>query len=167
MELVHLICRTTESLPATLLPHPSYRKPLYTDGSSLRRFHQPLPQTLQLGLGSRLLLLRRRLQTPVLCQFCYRQKEWVHLFFQSGFHLLLILKISPNHSQNQFLRPCIYKNGQKNRAKTGHFSVQFLPSNHNILWFIPSNSSLFHNTASLLLPQRAPSLGTYPPLSPA
>ncbi len=98
---------------------------------------------------------------PVLCQFRYCHKEWTHLFFQSGFHLLPILKISPNHPQNRFLPVhafgqalCIYKNGQKNRAKTGRFSLQFLPSNHYILWFRPPNSSLFHNTASLLLPPR-------------
>ena len=69
--------------------------------------------------------------------------------------------------QNLFLPLCIYKNGQKNWAKIGHFSAQFLPSNHNILWFRPSISSLSHNTASLLLPQHAPSLETYPLPSPS
>ena len=73
------------------------------------------------------------------------------------------LFFSSNHPKISFLPLCIYKNGQKNRAKTGRFSLQFLPSNHNILWLNPSISSLFHNTASESLTQRAPSTETYPP----
>lgn len=72
------------------------------------------------------------------------------------------LFFSSNHPQNLFLPLCIYKNGQKNRAKTGRFSLQFLPSSHNILWLNPSISYLSHNTASEPLTQRAPCSGTCP-----
>ena len=77
------------------------------------------------------------------------------------------LFFSSNHPKISFLPLCIYKNGQKNRAKTGRFSLQFLPSNHNILWLNPSISSLFHNTASEPLTQHVSYVRTDPPAAPS
>ena len=68
--------------------------------------------------------------------------------FSPSLFLFLSLNFVPKYLKISFLPLCIYKNVEKNRAKTGHFLLQFLPSNHNILWSNPTISSLFHNTAS-------------------
>ena len=98
-------------------------------------------------------------------RYIIKHYQFKILFFCIHHSLCLLLKkyfscliFSSNHPKSHFLPVhafwwilCIYKNGQKNRAKTGQFSLQFLPSNHNILWSNPSISSHFHNTASELL----------------
>ena len=63
--------------------------------------------------------------------------------FLSCIFLQLTLKIT-------VLPLCLFKN----RAKTGHFSFQFLPSNHKILWFNMPIFLFSHNTASELPSQR-------------
>ena len=83
--------------------------------------------------------------------------------FSPSLFLFLSLNFVPKYLKISFLPLCIYKNVEKNRAKTGHFSLQFLPSNHNILWFNMPIFLIFHNTASELPTQHAPSSRTGPP----
>ena len=81
--------------------------------------------------------------------------------FSPSLFLFLSLNFVPKYLKISFLPLCIYKNVEKNRAKTGHFSLQFLPSNHNILWSNMPIFLIFHNTASELPTQHAPSSETY------
>ena len=60
--------------------------------------------------------------------------------FSPSLFLFLSLNFVPKYLKISFLPLCIYKNVEKNRAKTGHFLLQFLPSSHNILW---SNMPIF------------------------
>ena len=89
--------------------------------------------------------------------------------FSPSLFLFLSLNFVPKYLKISFLPLCIYKNVEKNRAKTGHFLLQFLPSNHNILWSNMPIFLIFHNTASELPSPHAPSRGTYQPpqLSPS
>ena len=82
--------------------------------------------------------------------------------FSPSLFLFLSLNFVPKYLKISFLPLCIYKNVEKNRAKTGHFLLQFLPSNHNILWSNMPIFPIFHNTASELPTQHAQSPGTYP-----
>ena len=82
--------------------------------------------------------------------------------FSPSLFLFLSLNFVPKYLKISFLPLCIYKNGEKNRAKTGHFLLQFLPSNHNILWFNMPIFLISHNTASELPTQHAPYSETYP-----
>ena len=75
--------------------------------------------------------------------------------FSPSLFLFLSLNFVPKYLKISFLPLCIYKNGEKNRAKTGHFLLQFLPSNHNILWFNMPIFLISHNTASELPTQHA------------
>ena len=68
--------------------------------------------------------------------------------FSPSLFLFLSLNFVPKYLKISFLPLCIYKNVEKNRAKTGHFLLQFLPSNHNILWSNMPIFLIFHNTAS-------------------
>ena len=70
--------------------------------------------------------------------------------FSPSLFLFLSLNFVPKYLKISFLPLCIYKNVEKNRAKTGHFLLQFLPSNHNILWYNMPIFLIFHNTASEL-----------------
>ena len=70
--------------------------------------------------------------------------------FSPSLFLFLSLNFVPKYLNISFLPLCIYKNVEKNRAKTGHFLLQFLPSNHNILWSNMPIFLIFHNTASEL-----------------
>ena len=70
--------------------------------------------------------------------------------FSPSLFLFLSLNFVPKYLKISFLPLCIYKNVEKNRAKTGHFLLQFLPSNHNILWSNMPIFLIFHNTASEL-----------------
>ena len=81
--------------------------------------------------------------------------------FSPSLFLFLSLNFVPKYLKISFLPLCIYKNGEKNRAKTGHFSLQFLPSNHNILWFNMPIFLIFHNTASELPTQHDKCWETY------
>ena len=83
--------------------------------------------------------------------------------FSPSLFLFLSLNFVPKYLKISFLPLCIYKNVEKNRAKTGHFLLQFLPSNHNILWSNVPIFLIFHNTASELPTQHAPSSQTNPP----
>ena len=74
--------------------------------------------------------------------------------FSPSLFLFLSLNFVPKYLKISFLPLCIYKNVEKNRAKTGHFLLQFLPSNHNILWSNMPIFLIFHNTASELPTQR-------------
>ena len=78
--------------------------------------------------------------------------------FSPSLFLFLSLNFVPKYLKISFLPLCIYKNGEKNRAKTGHFLLQFLPSNHNILWFNMPIFLISHNTASELPTQHVLSL---------
>ena len=82
--------------------------------------------------------------------------------FSPSLFLFLSLNFVPKYLKISFLPLCIYKNVEKNRAKTGHFLLQFLPSNHNILWYNMPIFLIFHNTASELPTQHVPSPETYP-----
>lgn len=82
--------------------------------------------------------------------------------FSPSLFLFLSLNFVPKYLKISFLPLCIYKNVEKNRAKTGHFLLQFLPSNHNILWSNMPIFLIFHNTASELPTPHAPSPETYP-----
>ena len=86
--------------------------------------------------------------------------------FSPSLFLFLSLNFVPKYLKISFLPLCIYKNVEKNRAKTGHFLLQFLPSNHNILWSNMPIFLIFHNTASELPTQHVPSNKTYPRSSP-
>ena len=68
--------------------------------------------------------------------------------FSPSLFLFLSLNFVPKYLKISFLPLCIYKNVEKNRAKTGHFLLQFLPSNHNILWSNMPIFLIFYNTAS-------------------
>ena len=70
--------------------------------------------------------------------------------FSPSLFLFLSLNFVPKYLKISFLPLCIYKNVEKNRTKTGHFLLQFLPSNHNILWSNMPIFLIFHNTASEL-----------------
>lgn len=67
-------------------------------------------------------------------------------------HTLCMMEhFSPNPAQTRFILrdrrqtgTCIYKIGQKKRAKIGWIFRQFSPSNHKMLWFRVSISSFFH-----------------------
>lgn len=83
--------------------------------------------------------------------------------FSPSLFLFLSLNFVPKYLKISFLPLCIYKNVEKNRAKTGHFLLQFLPSNHNILWYNMPIFLIFHNTASELPTPHAPSGRTDPP----
>ena len=83
--------------------------------------------------------------------------------FSPSLFLFLSLNFVPKYLKISFLPLCIYKNVEKNRAKTGHFLLQFLPSNHNILWYNMPIFLIFHNTASELPTPHAPPFGTYLP----
>lgn len=83
--------------------------------------------------------------------------------FSPSLFLFLSLNFVPKYLKISFLPLCIYKNVEKNRAKTGHFLLQFLPSNHNILWSNMPIFLIFHNTASELPTQHAQSVETYRP----
>ena len=87
--------------------------------------------------------------------------------FSPSLFLFLSLNFVPKYLKISFLPLCIYKNVEKNRAKTGHFLLQFLPSNHNILWSSMPIFLIFHNTASELPTPHAPSLGTDQPAGSA
>ena len=82
--------------------------------------------------------------------------------FSPSLFLFLSLNFVPKYLKISFLPLCIYKNVEKNRAKTGHFLLQFLPSNHNILWSNMPIFLIFHNTASELPTPHARCSGTYP-----
>lgn len=82
--------------------------------------------------------------------------------FSPSLFLFLSLNFVPKYLKISFLPLCIYKNVEKNRAKTGHFLLQFLPSNHNILWYNMPIFLIFHNTASELPTQHSRSRGTGP-----
>lgn len=86
--------------------------------------------------------------------------------FSPSLFLFLSLNFVPKYLKISFLPLCIYKNVEKNRAKTGHFLLQFLPSNHNILWYNMPIFLIFHNTASELPTQHAPYSETYPRTAP-
>ena len=86
--------------------------------------------------------------------------------FSPSLFLFLSLNFVPKYLKISFLPLCIYKNGEKNRAKTGHFLLQFLPSNHNILWFNMPIFLISHNTASELPTQHARYSETYPRTAP-
>ena len=77
--------------------------------------------------------------------------------FSPSLFLFLSLNFVPKYLKISFLPLCIYKNVEKNRAKTGHFLLQFLPSNHNILWSNMPIFLIFHNTASELPTQHVSS----------
>ena len=83
--------------------------------------------------------------------------------FSPSLFLFLSLNFVPKYLKISFFPLCIYKNVEKNRAKTGHFLLQFLPSNHNILWSNMPIFLIFHNTASELPSPHAPSAETYRP----
>lgn len=87
--------------------------------------------------------------------------------FSPSLFLFLSLNFVPKYLKISFLPLCIYKNVEKNRAKTGHFLLQFLPSNHNILWSNMPIFLIFHNTASELPSPHAPSSETYQTPSPS
>ena len=78
--------------------------------------------------------------------------------FSPSLFLFLSLNFVPKYLKISFLPLCIYKNVEKNRAKTGHFLLQFLPSNHNILWSNMPIFLIFHNTASELPTQHVLSM---------
>ena len=82
--------------------------------------------------------------------------------FSPSLFLFLSLNFVPKYLKISFLPLCIYKNVEKNRAKTGHFLLQFLPSNHNILWSNMPIFLVFHNTASELPTPHAQSCRTGP-----
>lgn len=82
--------------------------------------------------------------------------------FSPSLFLFLSLNFVPKYLKISFLPLCIYKNVEKNRAKTGHFLLQFSPLNHNILWSNMPIFLIFHNTASELPTQHVPSQGTCP-----
>ena len=86
--------------------------------------------------------------------------------FSPSLFLFLSLNFVPKDLKISFLPLCIYKNVEKNRAKTGHFLLQFLPSNHNILWSNMPIFLIFHNTASELPTPHAPYSETYPRTAP-
>lgn len=86
--------------------------------------------------------------------------------FSPSLFLFLSLNFVPKYLKISFLPLCIYKNVEKNRAKTGHFLLQFLPSNHNILWSNMPIFLIFHNTASELPTPHAPYSETYPRTAP-
>lgn len=86
--------------------------------------------------------------------------------FSPSLFLFLSLNFVPKYLKISFLPLCIYKNVEKNRAKTGHFLLQFLPSNHNILWYNMPIFLIFHNTASELPTQHARYSETYPRTAP-
>ena len=86
--------------------------------------------------------------------------------FSPSLFLFLSLNFVPKYLKISFLPLCIYKNVEKNRAKTGHFLLQFLPSNHNILWSNMPIFLIFHNTASELPSQHARYSETYPRTAP-
>lgn len=86
--------------------------------------------------------------------------------FSPSLFLFLSLNFVPKYLKISFLPLCIYKNMEKNRAKTGHFLLQFLPSNHNILWSNMPIFLIFHNTASELPTQHARYSETYPHTAP-
>lgn len=81
--------------------------------------------------------------------------------FSPSLFLFLSLNFVPKYLKISFLPLCIYKNVEKNRAKTGHFLLQFLPSNHNILWSNMPIFLIFHNTASELPTQHEKYAETY------
>ena len=81
--------------------------------------------------------------------------------FSPSLFLFLSLNFVPKYLKISFLPLCIYKNVEKNRAKTGHFLLQFLPSNHNILWSNMPIFFIFYNTASELPTQHETSKETY------
>ena len=83
--------------------------------------------------------------------------------FSPSLFLFLSLNFVPKYLKISFLPLCIYKNVEKNRAKTGHFLLQFLPSNHNILWSNMPIFLIFHNTASELPFQHVSSTEKDPP----
>ena len=87
--------------------------------------------------------------------------------FSPSLFLFLSLNFVPKYLKISFLPLCIYKNVEKNRAKTGHFLLQFLPSNHNILWYNMPIFLIFHNTASELPTQHAQSSQTGPRPGPS
>ena len=87
--------------------------------------------------------------------------------FSPSLFLFLSLNFVPKYLKISFLPLCIYKNVEKNRAKTGHFLLQFLPSNHNILWSNMPIFLIFHNTASELPIPHSPSKETYPHTAPS
>lgn len=86
--------------------------------------------------------------------------------FSPSLFLFLSLNFVPKYLKISFLPLCIYKNVEKNRAKTGHFLLQFLPSNHNILWSNMPIFLIFHNTASELPTPHARYSETYPRTAP-
>lgn len=86
--------------------------------------------------------------------------------FSPSLFLFLSLNFVPKYLKISFLPLCIYKNVEKNRAKTGHFLLQFLPSNHNILWSNMPIFLIFHNTASELPSPHVPYSETYPRTAP-
>lgn len=83
--------------------------------------------------------------------------------FSPSLFLFLSLNFVPKYLKISFLPLCIYKNVEKNRAKTGHFLLQFLPSNHNILWSNMPIFLIFHNTASELPTPHVLSMEKDPP----
>ena len=81
--------------------------------------------------------------------------------FSPSLLLFLSLNFLTKYLKISYLPLCIYKNVEKNRAKTGHFLLQFLPSNHNILWSNMPIFLIFHNTASELPTPHETSKETY------